>query len=330
MNTHPLLIKLFSLLFISSVLISCKPHEPGIWKNGKIESGTRDDFHKLNDQVMEGLRANDRLKMDGLMSKDLIQNAGRLRLIELCSNHLKDGNYTLLDEYYIVNKDKGDKTLESADEGINNYSFKYTADTREMYIAFFVPKDIANKYLISAVYCKYEYGWKISQLEVNPYTLNSKTAPELLDDAKDLYAKKYLLDALNNLKMAQECIVPVYGWKYPGEDEIHDLELKVVGQINKKYVYPFTVTQVPTRPRIFGISTQKTADGVYPVVSYLSTVKLKDVKGLQKENDNIKKVIGKIVPGIDQNKKYVYYDAFNEWPKYDRSVDRYEMVDKLK
>ena len=330
MNPRSLLVKFFSLLFIAAALTSCKPHEPGIWKNDKIESGVREDFHKLNEQVMDGLKTNDRLKMDGLMSKDLIQNSGRLRLIELCSNHLKDGNYTLLDEYYIVNRDKGDKELKSGDEGINNYSFKYTADTREMYIAFFVPKNIPNRYLISAIYCKFDYGWKISQLEVNPYTFNGKTAPELLDYAKDLFAKNYLVDALNSLQLAQTCVEPCYGWKYPDESKIHDLELKVVDLMNKEYVYPFTLTQVPTHPRIFGISTQRTPDGVYPVVSYMSAIKLKDVKGLQKENDNIKKVIGNVIPGIDQDKKYVYYDAFNEWPKYDRSVDRYEIIDKLK
>jgi hypothetical protein len=62
----------------------------------------------------------------------------------------------------------------------------------------------------------------------------------------------------------------------------------------------------------------------------MSTVKLKNTTGLQKENDDIKKVIGKVIPGIDKDKKFVYYDAFNEWPRYDRSVDRYEMIDKLK
>ncbi|HTD40019.1 MAG TPA: hypothetical protein VK671_05325 [Mucilaginibacter sp.] len=330
MTTNSLLVKLFSLLFISAVLVSCKPHEPGTWKNEKIEAGAREDFHKLNDRVLEGLKENSRLKMDGLMSRDLIQDPGRLRLIELCSNHLKDGNYTLMDEYYVVHKDRGDKTLQSGSVGINNYSLKYNAETREMYMAFFIPKDIPNKYLISAIYCKYDYGWKITHLEVSPYTFNGKTAPELFDFAKDMYAKKYLLDALNDAQSAQACIEPCDGWKYQDESDIHEFAAKVIDEINKKYVYPFTLTQVPTRPRIFSIMTQKTPDGVYPQVYYMSTVKLKDVKGLQKENDNIKKVIGKLIPGIDKNKKYVYYDAFNEWPKFDRSVDRYEMVDKLK
>jgi hypothetical protein len=264
------------------------------------------------------------------MSKDLIQDNGKLRLIELCSNHLKDGNYVLLDEYYVVNKDKGDKTLESTNEGINNYRLKYNAETREMYMAFFIPKDIPNKYMISATYCKYDYGWKISHLEVNPYTFNGKTAPELFDLAKKEYEKKYYLNALNNVQLAQNCIIPCNGWQYPIGSEMSNFEGALVTYVNKKYIFPFTLNQVPTHPRIFGINMQKTSEGTYPLVDYMSTIKLKNVEALKKENENIKKVIGQIIPGIDKDKKFVYYDAFNEWPRYDRSVDRYEMIDKLK
>jgi len=330
MNTYPTLLKLFSFLLIASIFVSCKPHEPGTWKNDKIESGMRDDFHKLIDQVMAGLKANDHLKMDGLFSRDLVQSTGKLRLIELCSNHLKDGKYELMDEYYVVHKDTSATKIQSQNEGVKNYSVSYHPETREMYFAFFVPKDIPNKYLISVTYCKYDYGWKISHLEVSQYAFNGKTAPELLELAKNMYAKKYYLDALSNAQLAQLCTVPCEGWNYPDKDEIHSFEVNTIDEINKKYVFPFSVTQIPTRPLIFSVTTQQTPEGSYPVVYYRSTVKLKDIKGLQRENENLQKVIGKIIPGIDQNKKYVYYDAFNEFPKYSTSVDRYEMIEKLK
>jgi hypothetical protein len=330
MNIHPKLIWLFSFLFILLFFISCKPHDPGTWKNDKIESGARDNFHELNDRVMAGLKTNDHLKMDALFSRDLLQSTGRLRLVELCSNHLKDGTYELMDEYYVVHKDHGNKTVQSLNEGIKNYSIGYQPETREMYFAFFVPKDIPNKYLLSMMYSKYDYGWKITHLEVSPYTFNGKTAPELFDLAQEMYAKKYYLDALSDSQLAQSCAVPCDGWNYPVVVDINNFSAKVIEEINKKYVFPFSVTQISSRPLIFSVTTQQTPEGSYPVVYYKSTVKLKDVKGLQKENDDLKKVIGKIIPGIDQNKKYIYYDVFNEFPKYSSSVDRYEIIDKLK
>ncbi|MDB5152567.1 MAG: hypothetical protein JWR54_1318 [Mucilaginibacter sp.] len=330
MALNPLLIKLFGLLSIFSVLKSCNSFEPGTWKNEKIEAGKREDFHALNNQMLEGLKANSPMLMAGVMSKELIEDNSRLRLIELCSNRLKEGTYSLLDEYYIVHKERGKKSIETNISGINNYTLNYNADTREMYMAFFIPKSIPNKYMISAIYCKYDYGWKLSHLELNPYTLNGKTAPELFDMAKEMYDKKYLLDALSSVELARVCANPYEGWKYPDETEMNSFYSKVINEINTKYRYPFTLKQVPTHPRIFSISTQTTPDGVFPLVYYMSSIKLKDTTALRKENEIIKKVIGKVIPGIDKDKKYVFYDAYNEWPRSDKSVDRYDMPDKLK
>lgn len=330
MSPKSLLIKLFSLLSIISVLQSCSPHEPGTWKNDKIENGQREDFHTLNNRLLEGLKANSPRQVEGVMSEVFIEDVNRLRLIELCSNRLKEDTYILLDEYYIVHKDHGSKTIETKDRNINNYFVRYGADTREMYMAFFIPKSIPNKYMISAVYCKFNYGWKLTRLEVSPYTYNGKTAPELFEEAKNKYDKKYLLDALNDIQLAQACANPYDGWHYQDESGWGDLHAKVIEEINKKYVYPLTLTQVPTHPRIFSVDTKITPEGVFPLVYYKSAIKLSDEAGLKKENDNIEKVIGKLIPGIDQNKKYVYYDAFNEWPRSDRSVDRVDFIDKLK
>ncbi len=330
MYFNSLLTKLFGFLILFFVFESCSPPEPGTWKNEKIESGIRDNFHKRNDQMLAALKANNPMEMEAFMSRDMIENNSRLRLIELCSNRLKEGDYSLLDEYYVVNKERGNKILETKTPGINNYNIRYNADTREMYFAFFIPKSIPNKYMISAIYCKYDYGWKLSNLEVSPYTLNGETAPELFDRAKEMYDKKYLFDAVNNMQLVKVCASPCEGWRYQDENEMNDFYAKVIAEINMKYVYPFTLKQVPTHPRIFSITSQTTADGVFPLVYYMSSVKLADTVGLRKENENIKRVIGNVIPGLDKDKKYVFYDAFNEWPRGDKSVDRYDMPDKLK
>src|ERR1700744_3055134 len=281
MAPNPLIIKLFCLLSIFSVIKSCNSYTPGIWINGKIEHSKREDFHALNDQLLKALKANNPHEAEAVMSKEMIEDVGRLRQIELCSNRLKEDEYKLLDEYYVVHKDsdildaaKRSKTIRKKDASINAYFLNYTAETREMYIAFFIPKSIPNKYMISAFYSKYSYGWKLNDLEVYPYALNGKTAPELFKEAKEMYAKKYLIDALNNVQLAQTCARPYNGWQYDDNGEMGEFQAEVIKEINTKYVYPFTLTQVPTRPRIFSISTQTTPEGVFPLVYYMSTIKL--------------------------------------------------------
>jgi len=63
-----------------------------------------------------------------------------------------------------------------------------------MYLSFFIPRTGDNKYMISVIYAKYDYGWKISKLDLAPYTINGKTAPELYNLAKEKSGKNYLID----------------------------------------------------------------------------------------------------------------------------------------
>src|ERR1700743_4006891 len=119
MYFNRLLTRLFGLLILLFVFESCSPPERGTCKNDKIESGRRDDFHKRNEQMLAALKANNPLEMEAFMSKGMIEDNGRLRLIELCSNRLKEGAYSLSGEYYIVNETRGQKTLDIKDKGIN-------------------------------------------------------------------------------------------------------------------------------------------------------------------------------------------------------------------
>ena len=85
-----------------------------------------------------------------------------------------------MDEYYVINKYKDADTIDSAVPGINGYALKYPGTTQEMYLAFFIPQESNNKYMISFTYAKFDYGWKISDLEVAPYTINGKNRPGAL------------------------------------------------------------------------------------------------------------------------------------------------------
>ncbi len=74
MAPNPLLIKLFCLLSVFFVLQSCSPHEPGTWKNDKIESSQKEDFHALNKQLLDGLKANAPRQVEAVMSQVFIED----------------------------------------------------------------------------------------------------------------------------------------------------------------------------------------------------------------------------------------------------------------
>ncbi|SHM58210.1 hypothetical protein [Mucilaginibacter sp. OK098] len=319
------------LLVLLSVFIlqSCSNNLPGVWKNDRIDAGKRSDFHELNNEALGYLKANGFKRLKLMMSKDLNHNSYTERIVGRISNYLNDSKYSLSDEYYIVNKYRDADTVKSAGSPTNDYGFFYQNPEKEMYIAFFLPKSAENKYMISLIFSKFDYGWKISELDVEPYTINRKTGPELFKMAKEAYSKNYLIDAVNLAALANICMKPVDILQYPDEGELHTFYGQIVNEANDKYKFPFTLTDVPTKPRIIRIFNQTDEKGSFPMIQYLTAINLKDTTAIKNENMQIRKVIGKVMPGLDKDKKYVFYAAFNEKPSSLKEVDRFEMTDKL-
>jgi len=317
----------FALLIIISFQ-SCTENT-GSWENGQISAGKREDFHKLNTQAFNYLKANDLISLKDLLSKELIDNTYTEKLVGQISNHLSEDNYSLFDEYYVVNKYKDLDTIPAKGTGINKYSLIYPGTMREMYIAFFMPKAGKSKYLIAITYAKYDYGWKISALDAGPYTINGKTAPELYKLAQEEYNKSYLIDALNNMALSYSCVRPTDIWIYPQEAELHDFYVKLINDANDKYKFPFIINEVPTKPKIIRVFNEAITEGSFPEIYYQSAIKLKDTTAIKKENALIQKVIGKIMPGIDRDKKYVLYSVFNKMPNGSSSVDHFDITQQL-
>lgn len=157
-----------------------------------------------------------------------------------------------------------------------------------------------------------------------------KTAPELYELAKDKYAKNYLVDALNLMELSHDCSEPFQGWIYPDVAAGNNFYTSLLNEANEKYRFPLVIKQVPTQPKIFRMTTQTTPEGVFPMIYYYSKVKLSDAAGIKKENEAVRKAIGTIMPGVDKDKKYIFYSVFNQRPNSYESVDRYEVTDTLK
>lgn len=318
-----------SLAVCLTTLVSCGPGNPGSWKNAQIKPSIRSDFHQRNDEIFGLLKQDDAEKLKSYESADMVDNAETLRQVERISNHLKKDDYVLLDEYYVVHKQKGENKIASNRNGVGNYNVGYTTQDQEMYFAFWLPKVGDNKWMISTIWTKYNYGWKLSLLDLGKYTINGKTAPELLKFAKEEYQKKYLVNAANAISLASQCSAPCQGWKYAGDHEIDSLNNAIMTEANEKVRFPCTLASLPGQPRIVSIFNEESPEGTYPAVYYITHVKLSDTTALRKENDHIKAVIGHTLPGIDKDKKFLFYSAFNEMPSSARSVKHYDMVQKI-
>ncbi len=321
--------KLVAPLCLVFLIQACSPPKPGTYKNDEISSGKRSDFHNLNTTALKYIKANSLKELQLMMSKEMIDNSGNERQVERMSNRLTDNDYDLVEEYYVVAKHKGDDSVAASGTDVNRHKLKFNVAVQEMYFAFFAPKKSDNKYMISLVYSKLSYGWKITKLGLGEYTANGKTGPELAKLAKEEYDKKYLISAANNMQLALSCLNPSPVWEYAdtaATDRFYDQVFKEAGKKNR---YPIVLTQLPTRPMVLSVSMQRNDTWSAPNVWYMTHISIKDTNEVKKENLEVRKQLSKLLPGIDKDNKYVTYTAFNEFPTASKSVDRFEMTDKL-
>jgi hypothetical protein len=326
MKTLPLnQLKLALVCALLLILQSCNgPAVPGSWKNDKISSGKRDDFHKLNDGVLIYLKANDPKGLKAYLSKEMIAKNIE-RQVELMSNRLTDNDYELLDEYYVVHKQKDTDTVATTTGDINRYRVIYPYDAKEMYLAFFVPKKADNKYLISLVYANFDYGWKLVKMDLGPYTINGKTAPEYYKMARDRYDKKQLEAATSDAALATFCFKPSSFWQYPDEPEATKFYIKVRTEADNEIRFPIVLHQIATGPMILRLYDGNTSDGAYPMIYYMTHFDLKDTSEVKKENIQVRKVIDKMMPGLLEDNKFILYSAFNTQPNGHIAVDHFDM-----
>ncbi|GAA4327822.1 hypothetical protein GCM10023149_31480 [Mucilaginibacter gynuensis] len=329
MKYIPSLIKLPVLLVLILIIQGCGPGTPGSWKDAEIPADMRETFHDLNNQFMKAALANNTNEAEKLMTAELIESGEKLKKLQNIGYYLKTNKYEMLEEYYVINKYTTNDTVLTKNKTINSHNLVYEGSTEEMYMAYFAPKTGASRQMISLVYCKVNYGWKLIKISAEPYMYNGKTAPELYEEAKKCFNKGYLVDAYLLITLANAAGKPNDEWKYLNNDAMLNFYGEVVKVNRETYELPLIIAGVPTKPRVLRLYTTTLPEGDFPTVCYLSPISLKDTVGVRRENVNIRKVIGNTLKGIDKDKKYIIYSVFNEEPDGKKMLDHIEYTHRL-
>lgn len=314
------------------LFVQCSINDNGTKKNDQIDESVRNTIKGLNDQLIKDLVNNDIEGLKAIMSADLqAQVAADLaKMSTSLKDVFKSEKYETIDAYYTVGL-KNAPTLEhhSKDRENNNYSFKYKARSKDMYVSLLLPESLDNEIMVTAVYGKYGDEWKLNILRFGQYSYFKKLAPTYLKLSEESYKQGNLIDAVNHIILGKQCMEPASElFTYEKEAEINAMHEKVMNDINAKYTFPITVDKVPSKPQIFRLLPHITEEGYYPIIYYLSKYSLDDSLSLKVEYEGMRKEMGKMFKGIDTDTKYVYYWAFNEIPDDKKQVLHYAFVDK--
>ena len=322
------------VLMLSICILGCKPNVAKSYIDKNIPEHPKSEIKVLNEKLFKALKDNNKQEVTKLFSTGLIKvmNIKLDSFIYIAHHNIVETNsFSVTKEFYIVNStDYTSNTIFSGLTGEYEYTFHYLAINKEMYITMIVPDTEPDQMLITCIYGKYPEGWKINIIQLGLYQIRHKNAIDLYKEAQIKYEKGYIVDAGNSLFILQSCLYPANDlMHYNLEGKIKDFYESVQTESKQKYVFPYELKAIKSKPMITNISSKILYEGDYPLVEYLTQIQLTDTTNLRKENDEIQKLIGGIYRGIDKEKKFLYYRAWNKIPDGKTQLPTYEFKKQL-
>jgi hypothetical protein len=320
------------MVLTALIFQSCHLSTSKFEKDQSIDAATRQEIKNLNDKLFEGITKNDLTTVQSLLSPGLLEKFGNdtNKLINVISSR-QINNYSILDEYSVqASGSKINIVLPSGSTQDNDYTFTFESPNKDSYVSLLLLNNLNNQFLLTAVYGKYKNEWKLNILKFGEYSFLGKTAYDYFIMAKQSAEKSYLIDAVNNILVSIDLLQPSGSYfHFLNEKEIKEFGDSLLQQVNNRYKFPMTLSGIKTQPQLFRIFPQVMEDGFFPMVYYRTGINLKDTTSLKLEKLKIRKVVDSIFTGIDKDKKFIFYWAFNEMPDGKKLVDRYGFVDSL-
>lgn len=323
--------KTFLFILILIVNQSCNLNTTGTWKNKSVDRRKREEIKALNDKLFKAIHNNDVAVFNEVMSDSIKLNIDMDKQLEDLHHSLKTDNYKVLDEYNVVSASADARnTLISDELADNSYEANYLASNKETYSSLLLTSDKDNEQLILLVYGKYGEEWKVNIFQYGQYRLLGKTAPEYLKLSQMSYLKGHLMNAMSYITIARQLLHPLNDFfRFKKETEINEFYKKVMTEANAKFPLPLTLENIETKPRIYKMVPQVTADGFFPMLYYVSSIHINDEAALKNENEKVKKEISRLFQGIEEEKKYIFYWVSNESQDAGKVAEQYGFVDTL-
>lgn len=306
-------------LIAISILLSISSCITGsLWKNDNVDPKIKQQIHKLNNQIIDGIVENNFEKVASVCSDSLLENdkKGLLDFFSQVRPMIKKGQFEILNDFYL--KNISDDPLRNAITGISgdhDYVIIYESKNSETFVSVGYFEGDLNQTCLTLIYYKQNKEWKLNNIQVGTLRIMNKDAYDWYLSAKAKYEKGYLIDAANDILLAKQILKPAnHLWKYQKEEKINEFSQKLMTEINTKYIFPMAMNSVITKPQIFRIFPQGMNEGYFPMIQYTTSVDMNDSIKLSMECDEIHNNIGKLFSGIDKNKEMIFYRAYETLP----------------
>jgi hypothetical protein len=314
------------LIIISGLLLLMSCSVGGQWSDENIDPKVKAEINEFNKHIIDGLSTKDPEKIKSVASDKLLEQAKDLETMVTSGNWTIDPTkFRIKNQFYLKKSADGtDSRVFTGLTGDHDYTIHFKAINKEMFISVGYLEDDLQSLALTMVYGKYDDNWKLNILQIGLLDIENKDAIDWYRLAQENFNKGNLVDAALDFTLVSQCLKPANQlWQYGLESEINDFGQKVNQEVNKTYNFPITVETIKSKPQIFQVFPQGMSEGFHPSVYYVTALNLNDTTALSKECTEIHKNIGQVFKGLDRDKKYIFYRAFERLPTNNENVNNY-------
>lgn len=288
----------------------------------------------LDQKIIKALRENDPDHVVHLFSEQFPGKTNQARIdsnFMEATRYVRNADFNYMEQIYIKNPYKRSYDTIPAGKENSKFILHNHYSNKEMFISLIRFNYFYDEILLTLIYGNDGDGWKLNFMNFGIINILGKNAVEYYNMAENFYEKGHLIDASNALYLCMQCIAPSkLFFQYRKEEEIHAFNKILASAINSEYKLPFTVKQVSSGPKVFNVYPYKVNGKYYPMIRYLTDIKLWNFDELKEENNEIQDVIEEVFPGITKNNDLIYYRAMNEIPEGDKKVMHYGFIQENK
>jgi hypothetical protein len=298
--------------------------------NDHIDLKSRNQIKIFDDQLISSFYDSNAQELVSLYSEGLNKKVADKTegLVQTIHPLVRTKSYTVFDECLFKSSAIWTESSVSKNNlGDNNYKVNFKVFTKETYISLLTFKEQFNEWLITSIYGKYDGKWELDEILIGKFKVAGKNAVDLYKHAMKDYSENDLIGTANYMFVSKMVAAPAGDdFIYFKTPEIENFRNKVQRESISKLVFPIEVKGIKTLPQIFGIQPEVNNEGVFPSVNYLTKINLKELVQLQSENEQVKEKIREIFPGINKNKRYVFFKVFNQIPNQKNNAGHFEFV----
>lgn len=302
------------LLALTSILVlqGCGSNTE-TFANNAIDKNLRATIHAKNDSLLSALSNSDMKTFKKLGSPDFLKHLqGRIEnAVWAFRKGILKTDYKIYHEYYNKHGKAYDNAKIESEEG--QYSLQYTHKNKETYVSLLTTSYVGiTDYLVTIIYEKIDGEWKLDYIHLDTFGQYGKNAQDYYQLAQQKHEAGFILDAFFYCTVAESSLNPAENkLTYNEEERITFYQKRWQEEVDKEYKFPQPLRNINSVPNVASISPINNPEGMFTVFTYETKVPVADTETLKMEFEEVKREIKRIYTGLDFDKKYIYYRAFN-------------------